>query len=78
MAIQFEPVKALAAEVAYVGSASHKLDYRDAENDAVLAGAVDTRRLFQTMMLPSDLPNVSVPVFSTVIPASKQRSRPIV
>ena len=71
VAIQFEPVKALAAEVAYVGSASHKLDYRDAENDAVLgAGAVDARRLFQTMMLPSDLPNVSVPVFSTVIPAS--------
>jgi hypothetical protein len=71
LAVQFEPAKGLAAEIAYVGSASHKLDYRDAENDGVLGpGTVDTRRLFQTMTLPSDLPNVSVPVFSSIIPAS--------
>ena len=70
-ALQFEPMKALAAEVAYVGSSSHKLDYRDAMNDGVLgAGSLDSRRLFQTMTLPSSLPNVTVPVFNTIIPAS--------
>ena len=71
VALQFEPMRDLAMEAAYVGSASHKLDYRDAENDGILgAGSVDARRLFQTMVLPADLPQLSVPVANRTIAAS--------
>ncbi len=70
LAVQREMVRNLSLEVAYVGSGSHKLDYRDAMNDAVLGStALQTRRLFQYMVLPEgmdvDLPG---PVLNRRIP----------
>ena len=72
VALQFEPVKEVAVEAAYVGSASHKLDYRDAMNDSPPgAGTPDARRLFQTMSLPAQLPaGLPGPVANYSIPAS--------
>ena len=72
MAVQGEIFRKLTAEIAYVGSGSHKLDYRDAMNDANAgSGAVQARRLFQYMVLPQDLPaNLPGPVVDRRISCS--------
>ena len=72
LAIQYEPFRDTAFEIAYVGSASHKLDYRDAMNDGSPGpGSLDAKRLFQTMALPTDLPaGLPGPVANYSIPAS--------
>lgn len=52
-AVQRSLGNSLAAEVAYVGSGSRKLDTRNAMNDALPGpGNLDTRRFFQRLILP--------------------------
>jgi hypothetical protein len=52
-AIQRQIGSSTAAEVAYVGSVSHKLDTRNAYNDALPgSGNLDARRLHQVLLLP--------------------------
>jgi len=58
LGVQRQLSQDLSVEAAYVGSASHKLDGRAPVNDALPGpGDVDPRRPFQTITLPSQLPN---------------------
>ncbi|HYO83522.1 MAG TPA: TonB-dependent receptor [Bryobacteraceae bacterium] len=64
LAVQRRMSSNVSAEVAYVGSISHKLDTRNAYNDAIPAsGSLDTRRPHQRLILPdvNDLPPGIVP-----------------